>query len=116
MLFNMSAQLALEDCVEKRAHFGFFANRDQLDPAIAQVPNRTSYIKTFRNVPDRPAKAHALDIAFVKDLNGSAHASEDCCGFACAASAPRLIAPAAELVIPRGANLPAAESAGGRWN
>jgi hypothetical protein len=38
-------------------------------------------------LPHRPAEAYALDIAFVKDLNGCSHASKDCFGLAPAATA-----------------------------
>ena len=77
------------------------------DEAVAEIAHGTGHIKTLRDVPHRPAKTHALDIAFVKDLNGCRHASEDCCGFAPAATARcRFIAPVRER---RAADLPAAE-------
>ena len=73
----MSAQLALEDRFQKIAYFLFVAGRLQFHSSVAQVPDEAGYIKTFRNVPNGPAKANALDIAFVKDLHRCAHASED---------------------------------------
>jgi len=87
MLLNMSSQLALEDSLEKGADFLLVAGGLKFHAAVAEVAHRTGNVKTLRNVPYRPAKAHALDIAFVKDLNGYDHASEDCCASAPAATA-----------------------------
>ena len=77
MLLNMSPQLALQDRFKKGAHFFFVAGRLQFHATIAEIANETGHVKTLRDVPDRPAKANALDIAFVKHLHGCAHASED---------------------------------------
>jgi len=77
MLLNMSAQLALEDRVEKRAHFHLVAGGLEFHAAVAEIAHRAGDVEPFRDIPDRPAKAHALDIAFVKDLHRCAHASED---------------------------------------
>jgi len=73
----MSAQLALEDRFQKIAHFLFVAGRLQFHASVAQIADEAGYIKAFRDVSDRPAKANALNIAFVKDLHRCAHASED---------------------------------------
>ena len=73
----MSAELALKDRFEKGAHFFFVASRLQFHAAIRQIPDKPGHIETFRDIPHRPAKANALNIAFVKDLHRCAHASED---------------------------------------
>jgi hypothetical protein len=73
----MSAHLTLKNRVEKGAHFLFFAGGLEFYPAVGEVAHRTRNVKPLRDIPDRPAKAHALDITFVKDLNGCGHASED---------------------------------------
>jgi len=77
VLLNVSAQLALENGFEKGAHFLVVAGGLKFHAAIVEVANRTGDVKTLRDVPDGPAKAYALDIAFVKNLNGCHHASED---------------------------------------
>ena len=77
VLLNMSAQLALEDALEKGADFLLVASYLEFHTAVAEVAHGTGNVKTLRDVPHRPAKADALDIAFVKDLNGCRHASED---------------------------------------
>jgi len=77
VFLNMSAELALKDRFEKSAHFFFVASRLQFHAAIGQIPHEAGHIETFRDIPHRPAKANALDIAFVKDLHRCAHASED---------------------------------------
>jgi hypothetical protein len=77
MLLNMSAQLALEDGFEKSADFLLVAGGLELHAAVAEVAHGTGNVKTFRDVPHGPAKTYALDIAFVKDLSGCRHASED---------------------------------------
>src|SRR5256714_8867831 len=108
VLLNMSAQLALEDGFEKGAHFLLVADGLELDAAVAEIAHGTGHVKTLRDVPYRPAKTHALDVAFVKDLNGCRHASEDCCGFAPAATARcRFIAPVREREARPAADLPA---------
>jgi hypothetical protein len=77
VLLNMSAQLALENGFEKGAHFLNFAGRLQFHTAIAEIADRTGNVKTLSDLPHGPAEPYALDIAFVKDLNGCRHASED---------------------------------------
>ena len=73
----MSAELALKDRFEKSAHFFFVASGLQFHATVWKIADKPGYIETFRDIPDRPAKADALDIAFVKDLYRCAHASED---------------------------------------
>ena len=73
----MSAQLALENSFEKRADFLLIAGGLEFHATVAEILHGTGNVKTLRDVSHRPAKAHALDIAFVKDLNGCRHASED---------------------------------------
>ena len=77
VLLNMSAQLALEDGFEKGAHFFLVAGGQKFHAAVVEVADGTGHVEALRDVPHRPAKAYALDIAFVKDLNGCRHASED---------------------------------------
>ena len=77
VLLNMSAQLALEDGLEKGSHFFLVAGGLKFHPAVVEVAHGTGHVETLRDVPYGPAKAYALDIAFVKDLNGCRHASED---------------------------------------
>jgi hypothetical protein len=73
----MSAQLALENSLEKGLHFFVLASGQKFHAAIVEVADGTGHVETFRDVPHRPAKAYALDITFVKNLNGCRHASED---------------------------------------
>jgi hypothetical protein len=77
VLLNMSAELALEDGLEKGAHFLLVAGSLKLYPAIAEIADRPGDVEALCYISDRPAKAHALDVAFIKDLNGCRHASED---------------------------------------
>lgn len=65
----MAAQFALQDRVQKCAHFVFFASREKFHPAVAQIPDGAGHVKAFGDVPDRIAKANSLDVALVKDLN-----------------------------------------------
>ncbi len=65
----MGAELALHDGVEESAHFIFFATDLKLNAAIGQVPHPAGEFETFGDVPHRPAKADALHIAFVKNLD-----------------------------------------------
>jgi hypothetical protein len=74
---DVTAKLALEDRIKKVADFVFFARSLKLDPAVGQIAHRPGYVEALGDVPNRPAKPHALNIAFVKDLHGCAHASED---------------------------------------
>ena len=73
----MGAQFALEDRFEKGAHFLLVAGRQKFHAAVAEIAHGAGNIETFRDVPYGPAKTHALDVAFVKHLNGCRHASED---------------------------------------
>jgi hypothetical protein len=74
---DVTAKLALEDRIEKFADFVFFARSLKLDPTVGQIAHRSGYVEALGDVPDGPAKPDALDVAFVKDLHGCAHASED---------------------------------------
>ena len=112
----MSAQFALPDGVEESSHFLLFARGQKLDPAIAQVPHGTGDIETFRYLPDRIAEADTLDITFVKNLNGSSHATGRLIRhLADGNRAARFIVPARgpgdRRAIP-----PEAARAGDRWN
>ena len=73
----MSAELALKDRFEKSAQFFFVPGSLQFDATVWKITDKPRHIETFRDIPHRPAKADALDIAFVKHLHGCAHASED---------------------------------------
>lgn len=75
MFFDMGAQFALPNGSEEGSHFVLFARGQKLDPAIAQVPDGTCDIEPFRYVPHGIAEANTLDTAFVKNLNGSSHAT-----------------------------------------
>jgi hypothetical protein len=77
VLPDVGAELALENRVEKCAHFLFFTSGLEFDATVAEIAHRASDVEPFRDIPNRPAKADALDVAFVKDLNGCRHASED---------------------------------------
>jgi hypothetical protein len=77
VLSDVSAEFALQNRLEERADFFFVPGDLELHPAVLEIPYETSHVETFRHVPDGPAKAHALDIAFVKDLHRCAHASKD---------------------------------------
>ena len=77
MLPNMSAQLTLEDGVEKGVHFALVTGSQEFYATVWEITDRTGNVETLRDVPHGPAKAHALDIAFVKHLNGCRHPSED---------------------------------------
>jgi hypothetical protein len=48
MFFDVRAQLALKNRFEKSAHFFLFAARLELDPAVAQIPNRTGDLEALR--------------------------------------------------------------------
>ncbi len=73
----MTAKLAFQDRVEERAHLVLFAGGLELDPAIAQVADGAGNVEPLRYLPDRITEADALDVAFIKDLNGCRHAPED---------------------------------------
>ncbi len=77
VLLNMSAQLALQNRFQKRAHFFVVAGNLEFYAAVAEIADKAGHVETLRDVPNRPAKANALDVAFVKNLNGCAHPSED---------------------------------------
>ena len=77
LLLNMRSQFALANGFEEGAHFLCFAGDQQLDPAVLQIALRTSDVETLRDLPDRITEPDALDVTFVKDLNGCRHASED---------------------------------------
>jgi hypothetical protein len=77
MLFDMSAEFALENGLEKGADFLLVAGDLKFHAAVAEIAHGPGNVKTLCNVPHRPAKAHALDITFVKDLNGCSHASKE---------------------------------------
>jgi hypothetical protein len=74
VLLNMRAQFTLANGFEERAHFMLFAGRQELDPAVRQIAHRTSHVEALGNLPDRVTKTDALDVAFVKDLDGCSHA------------------------------------------
>lgn len=75
MFPDMTAQLALQDGLQKCAHFGFLARREKFHAAVAQISDGAGYIKAFCDLPDRIAEANSLDVALVKDLNGCSHAT-----------------------------------------
>lgn len=77
VLLNMSAQLAVEDRFEEGAHFLLLAGSLKFHAAVGEIADGTGNVEPLRDLPHRPAKAYALDIAFVKNLNGCRHASED---------------------------------------
>lgn len=116
MLPDMSAQFTLPDGIEKGPHFLFFAGGQKLDPAVAQVPHGSGDIEPFRYMPDRIAEADPLDIAFVKNLNGSGHATGRLIRhFADGNRAARFIVPA-QGREDRQANPPAEARGADRWN
>jgi hypothetical protein len=86
VLLNMSAQLALQNGLEKGAHFVLVPGGLKFNPAVAEIAHRPGNIEPLRDLPHGPAEPNALDIAFVIDLNGCRHASEDCFGLAPAAT------------------------------
>lgn len=65
LLLNMSTQLALENGVEKGAHFILFPRGLKLHPAVRQIPHRTGYVEALGNLPDRPTEPDTLDVALV---------------------------------------------------
>jgi hypothetical protein len=69
LLPDVSTQLALADRFQKGAHFVFFSCREELDAAVAEIPHGTRDIEAFRDLPDGIAKADALDVSFVENLN-----------------------------------------------
>jgi hypothetical protein len=73
MLPDVGAQLALADGFHEGAHFVFFARGHELDAAIAQIPHGTCDIEALGYVPDGIAKANALDVSFVENLNRRDH-------------------------------------------
>jgi hypothetical protein len=77
VLSDESAQFTLQNCLQKCSHLILFAGRQKFHPAIAQIAHRTGDVEAFRYLLDGITKAHALDVALVKDLNGCCHASED---------------------------------------
>src|SRR6266513_492988 len=80
VLLNMSAQLALEDGLEKVADFILVAGGLEFHASVAEIAHGTGHIEPLCDLSYRPAEAHALDIAFIIDLNGCRHASKDCFG------------------------------------
>ncbi len=68
LFMNMRAKFALADGIEKRARFIFLSVNLKFHATVNQVPYPAGDIETFRNVPNRPAKADTLNIAFVKYL------------------------------------------------
>ncbi len=74
LLFNMRAQFALSDGIQKRAHFVFLARYLELHATIAQIFYCAGNVETFRDMLDGIAKPYALDIAFVENFDRSYHA------------------------------------------
>ena len=74
---NVAAKLALQNSFEERSHFVLFARGLELDPAVGKVADPACDVVALCYVPDRVTEADALNITFVKDLNGCRHASED---------------------------------------
>lgn len=72
---DMAAQFALQDRVQKCAHFLFLAGCEKFYPAVAQIADGPSHVKPFGYMPDRIAEANSLDVALVKNLNRCAHAN-----------------------------------------
>jgi hypothetical protein len=68
LLANMRAKFALRDGVEKSAHFVVLSVNLKLDAAIGEVAHPASDIEAVRYVPNRPAKADTLNVAFIKYL------------------------------------------------
>jgi len=77
VLPDESAQFTLQNCFQKCSHFILFAGRQKFHSAIAEIAHRTGDVEAFRYLLDGITKANALDVAFIKDLNGCGHASED---------------------------------------
>src|SRR5262245_28001963 len=65
---NMCAEVALPDRLEESSNFRFFARDLQFDPAVRQVTDPADDVEAFGYVLHRPAKTHALDAAFEKNL------------------------------------------------
>jgi hypothetical protein len=77
LLLNMSPKFALANRFQEGTDFVILAGGQQLDAAVRQIAHRTGYVESLGDLPDRITKAHALDVAFVKNLDGFDHAIED---------------------------------------
>ena len=64
---NVRPQLALADCRDEGAHFGFLAAGQHLNAAIRQIAHPADDVETLRDAFDRPAKTDALNVAFKKN-------------------------------------------------
>jgi len=73
---DVGAQLALADGGEERTHLGIFASCLEFYSAIGQISHGAGDIEPFRDLPDGVAKADALDVPFVEDLDGGDHGSQ----------------------------------------
>ena len=52
VLPDMAAQFALQNGVEKCAHFAFFAGREKFHSTVAQISDGAGNVKALRYLPD----------------------------------------------------------------
>lgn len=67
-MLDMRTQFAFHHRIQKGKDFAFDAANLKLNAAVVQISDPSDDIESFRDLPDHPAKADALDLAFVKNL------------------------------------------------
>src|ERR1044072_7801301 len=68
LFVDYAMQFAFRDRFEKTAHFRFIATHLKFHPSVDQVADPSFHLKSFGDVPHRPAEANALDRSFVENL------------------------------------------------
>ena len=65
---DVRRQFAGFDCVKKCQDLRFIATGLKFNPAVGEISNPASHIKTLGDVTNGPTKADALDTSFVENL------------------------------------------------
>ncbi len=73
MLLDVRAKLALRDRLEERSHLALLAGCLECHSAITEIPDGARDVEPLRDLLYGIAKADALDVSFVENLNGSDH-------------------------------------------
>ena len=68
LLIDMRTQFAFHHRIQERENFALFTADLEFDPAIGQISGPADYVEALGDLPNRPTKADALDIALVKNL------------------------------------------------
>ena len=73
MLLDVCAKFALHDRLKERSHLALLAGCLECHSAVTEIPDGARDVEPLRDLLYGIAKADALDLSFIENLNGSDH-------------------------------------------